>query len=424
MDHRTDRKMIDSGVEWIGEIPEKWEVSKMKSFGGFRTGRNPDTKNEGVIPVYGSSEKSFDSTSRAISSGPAVCIGRKGTIDKPFFVRGPFWAVDTCMYSEVPGDSHSIDFVKHWLHIIPWDEVGTKTALPSLTQSDVNNLHIATPPLPLQQAIANYLDHHVGLIDEERELISKKIELLKEKRSALIFEMVTGKRTLMEAQHLAGVDDWSEIIGSGPVVAVLTPRADDSFAKSGRLVDSGVEWIGEMPEGWSVARIGEHASLKAGVAVAAEGLTPEGLPVYGSNGIRGFYSQWLYDGNYWIIGRQGSAGSVNHASGKFWPAEHALVVKHTDRVNHAYLGYALMAANLPQYIGGTAQPGLAASFIERIALPHPNLLSQQAIADFLDYETDLIDKEMELLTAKHELLSDKRKALIFEAVTGKIEING
>lgn len=186
-------RLMDSGVEWIGEMPEGWEVSKMKSFGGFRTGRNPDTKNEGTIPVYGSSEKSFDSTARAISSGPAVCIGRKGTIDKPFFVRGHFWAVDTCMYSEVPGDSHSIDFVKHWLHIIPWDEVGTKTALPSLTQSDVNNLHIATPPLPLQQKIADFLDYETGLIDKEIELLTAKNELLSDKRKALIFEAVTGK---------------------------------------------------------------------------------------------------------------------------------------------------------------------------------------------------------------------------------------
>lgn len=441
MDYRTNRKMVDSGVEWIGEIPDKWDVSKMKSFGGFRTGRNPDTKNEGAIPIYGSSDKSFDFTSRAMSSGPAVCIGRKGTIDKPFFVKEPFWAVDTCMYSEVPGNSHSIDFVKHWLHIIPWSEVGTKTALPSLTQSDANNLHILTPPLPLQQAIANYLDHHVGLIDEERKLISKKIELLKEQRSVLIFEVVTGKRTLVEAQHLAGLDDWSDIIGSGLVVAVPTPRADDSFVKSGRLMDSGVEWIGEIPDGWKVDRIKNLTSkIQSGrTPVDMERVTSaDGIPWItisdmSSGQIREDKATRIIPGSAGPEAKSGDVlysiyATIGVAAGPITSrvATNQAILSLRPVGNGKYMKYSLDAVRpfMLQAALSNTQANLSTGAVRQIFLPSPSPDLQQEIAEFLDYETGLIDKEIELLTAKNELLSAKRKALIFEAVTGKIEING
>ena len=87
------RKMKDSGIEWIGEIPEGWEIAKAKYFIDISHGSDP--KIQGFIPVYGSGSESFK-TCGEYKEGPAVLIGRKGaTLHIPHYIEGKYWNVDT-----------------------------------------------------------------------------------------------------------------------------------------------------------------------------------------------------------------------------------------------------------------------------------------------------------------------------------------
>lgn len=190
----TDKEhMVDSGVEWIGDVPKDWEIQRLKDAGTWKTGKNPINQEIGDIPVYGSSSESFSSTMNFLDIGPAIAIGRKGTIDKPFEIKGPFWAVDTCMYNKIEKGIAYFDFVKYFMHVVPWVENSTKTALPSLTQTQVSNIPLVIPNFILQKKIGNFLNNETTLIDQEISLLKRKKDLLVEKRKALIFEAVTGK---------------------------------------------------------------------------------------------------------------------------------------------------------------------------------------------------------------------------------------
>ena len=85
-------EMKDSGVEWIGKIPADWQVEKAKYYINITNGSDPSL--EGDIPVYGSGSNSFR-TCGEYKEGPAVLLGRKGSIDKPRYVTGRYWNVDT-----------------------------------------------------------------------------------------------------------------------------------------------------------------------------------------------------------------------------------------------------------------------------------------------------------------------------------------
>ena len=95
------KKYKDSGVEWIGEIPEGWGVKPFKRFAAIGNGR--DHKNvwdvNGEYPIIGSGGV-FGRANKYLYDQPSVILGRKGTIDKPQFVTVPFWTVDTAYFTD------------------------------------------------------------------------------------------------------------------------------------------------------------------------------------------------------------------------------------------------------------------------------------------------------------------------------------
>jgi type I restriction enzyme S subunit len=146
-------------------------------------------------------------------------------------------------------------------------------------------------------------------------------------------------------------------------------------------------------------------------------------PVYGGNGLRGYYYKYSNDGDYILIGRQGAlCGNINYAHGKFWATEHAVVCYPKREFAYKWLGELLRAMNLGQYSLSAAQPGLAVERINNLKMPLPPLNEQLTIADYLDNKCAEIDALITTKQQKIETLKDYKKSLIYEAVTGKIDI--
>ncbi|MCF6364155.1 MAG: restriction endonuclease subunit S [Gammaproteobacteria bacterium] len=114
--------------------------------------------------------------------------------------------------------------------------------------------------------------------------------------------------------------------------------------------NSGVEWLGEIPKHWEVKRISYVALLKSGDSIVSEQIKESGdYPVYGGNGLRGFFESYNHEGSYALIGRQGAlCGNINYTHGKFWASEHAIVVHPSPFVNFRWFGETLKAMNLNQ----------------------------------------------------------------------------
>lgn len=182
-------EMKDSGVEWIGKMPGHWEIQKAKYYITVTNGSDPVT--EGDVPVYGSGSKSFK-TCGEYKEGPTVLVGRKGSIDKPRYVTGRYWNVDTAF--DVKTKGFDLRLYYYLATCFDYQFYMSQTTLPSMTQTNYRNMFLPVPSLPEQTAIVAYLDSKCAAIDG---VIAEKEDLIRElenyKRS-LIFEVVTGKR--------------------------------------------------------------------------------------------------------------------------------------------------------------------------------------------------------------------------------------
>lgn len=184
--------MKDSGIDWIGEIPQSWKSIRLKYCMKIRNGQ--DYKHcvaDFGYPVYGSGGQ-FAYASQYMYDGEVVFFGRKGTIDKPLYYKGKFWAVDTMFYA-IPKKNIIGRFLYYAGRTIPFKYYSTSTALPSMTQTDLGNNPIALPPIEEQQNIVSYLDGKMGNIDRAIEAREKLISLLRERKQIIINEVVTGK---------------------------------------------------------------------------------------------------------------------------------------------------------------------------------------------------------------------------------------
>jgi type I restriction enzyme S subunit len=183
--------------------------------------------------------------------------------------------------------------------------------------------------------------------------------------------------------------------------------------------NSETEWLEQIPEHWQEKRIKDLSFLQSGINITSDQIEEEDkYPVYGGNGLRGYFSKYTNEGEYVLIGRQGAlCGNINYASGKFWATEHAVVVYLKPNIDWKWYGEMLRVMNLNQYSVSAAQPGLSVDRIKRLLLPVPSFLEQQAIATYLDTKTAQIDRKIDLLTQKAQRYEELKRSLINETVT-------
>lgn len=184
-------EMKDSGIEWIGEIPMGWEIKKAKKCVTITNGADPKT--EGNIPVYGSGAESFK-TCGEYKEGPTVLIGRKGaTLHIPHYITGRYWNVDTAFDAKAKV-GFSLKYYYFLAYSFDYKYYISQTTLPSMTQTNYNNIFLPVPPKETQDLISRVLSTRIekidAYIDEKKSLVTD----LESYKKSLIYEVVTGKR--------------------------------------------------------------------------------------------------------------------------------------------------------------------------------------------------------------------------------------
>ncbi|RVY94612.1 restriction endonuclease subunit S, partial [Helicobacter pylori] len=168
--------------------PLNWQRVRLGDILTLKHGRDYKKFKLGNIPVYGSGGYML-SINNFLHNGESVCIGRKGTIDKPIYLNGKFWVVDTLFYSY--SFKKSIPkFIFYAFSIIKWSNYNEATGVPSLTKMTILNIEIPLPPLNEQIAIANILsglDHYLYSLDA---LILKKESVKKALRIKMLNQIL------------------------------------------------------------------------------------------------------------------------------------------------------------------------------------------------------------------------------------------
>lgn len=180
-------------IDSIDKIPVTWGLTRLKYyisiFNGKDCNKNSDSSK---IPVYGSGGV-FSYTDDYLYDGESLLLGRKGTIDKPIIVNGKFWTVDTMFYS-IPKRECNLKYIYYFMKTLNWDKYIFGTALPSMTQSILNEIKIPFLSLDEQNKIVDYLDKQCAKLDCVIDCRKRIIEKLEEYKRSLIYECVTGKR--------------------------------------------------------------------------------------------------------------------------------------------------------------------------------------------------------------------------------------
>lgn len=188
-----------------------------------------------------------------------------------------------------------------------------------------------------------------------------------------------------------------------------------------KMKDSGIEWIGEIPEGWEVVPVKRLCTMQAGRNLTSEQIAPEGTyPVYGGNGIRGFFSDYNCDGQFLTVGRQGAlCGNVHKINGKVWATEHAVITTPSSYTILDFLYYLLIGMDLNQYVSSTAaQPGLAVGTLLNLKTCYPcSTLEQTQISNYLNAKCSEIDVMLTKTRSSIEEYKKLKQTVITQAVT-------
>ena len=161
-----------------------WEQRKLEDIVSVCSGKDYKHLNEGDIPVYGTGGYML-SVSEALSYfDDAIGIGRKGTIDKPYILKAPFWTVDTLFYA-IPKEKTALDFVYCLFQIIDWKSKDESTGVPSLSKVAINSVDISVPKSEEQVQIGTVFFRIDNLIT----LHQRQVEKLKNIKSALLEKM-------------------------------------------------------------------------------------------------------------------------------------------------------------------------------------------------------------------------------------------
>lgn len=186
----SHKQMKYSGDIWMRDIPGTWECIPTKRRISITNGAEPHSA--GDIPVFGSGQEVVK-TCGEYKEGPAVLLGRKGTLDKPRYIDGKYWNVDTAFDARPIDEQYLCKFYYYYSKIFDISLYATSTALPSMKQSDYLSIKIPDIPVAEQSDIIDYLDKKHEEIDNAIARHKDIIDKLEEYRKSIIYNAVTGK---------------------------------------------------------------------------------------------------------------------------------------------------------------------------------------------------------------------------------------
>lgn len=418
----------DSGIEWIGEIPKGWNVSKIGyHLKWFSKKNEPDKEVLSVYRELGVVKKNErdDNHNRTPLDLTQYKYVRPGdlVINKMKAWQGSvgvsdFEGIVSPAYFVYEFTSKMINkkYLHHLLRGCYKDEMmrlsdGIRVGQWDLSSYKFERMPIILPPLHEQQRIADFLDTKCSILDHTIDAVSRQIEDLEKYKKALITKTVT-----------KGICKKGE-----------PERA---------MKDSGVEWIGEVPEEWSVKPFKALAGMKGSSEYTARDIVDEGegaILLSPSNindnklnlSKRTYISQKKYDKSTTKIKRGDLLFTKTASVGKcviYDSDEPAmpnpqLVVLKNIKCLPKFLYYSMvsdvMQAPAKMYVYGSVIPTISQLNLGRIKIPVPSPEEQQQIADYLDEKCKNIDNRVQKRRQQLEWLKEYKKSLIFDYVTGK-----
>lgn len=427
--------MKESGIDWIGQIPEEWEVSKLEHyvdiFGriGFRGYTTNDIVNEGEGAIsyspsniidysvidnnntYISWSKYDESPEIQIKTGDVLYVktgssygktgivnklSNKATINPQLVVLKPKKNTDSRLINYFLNSSVG----KEQSELI----VGGST-IPTITQESIKKMIFPKISFEEQQKIADFLDKKTAQLNKVKNLLEEQIQKLKDYRASLIYETVT-----------KGLD------------------------KTVPMKDSGIDWIGQVPEGWGVKPLKYLASYDDETLTQSEINSNRKIDyvdissVEFTKGINGHqeFSTLEAPSRARKIAKKGDTiistvrtylKAIAYVNNDYIVSTGFCVVR-PKKINSKYLNYTIMSDSftgpVSKYAWGVSYPAISSSQLVNIPIPFPESIEEQlSIVDYLDHKMLQLNKLIDIKQEQIENINKQRQTLIYDYVTGK-----
>lgn len=408
----------ESCVGWLGEIPDHWKTTQLKFLARFNYGdalASEIREDAGDIPVFGSNGV-VGQHDRANTKAPVIFVGRKGSFGKVVYSDRAGFCIDTAYFVDKSSTKGHLKWLYYMLGQIGLDALSQDTGVPGLSRELAHSKYVVVPPESEQNQIAAFLDHETAKIDRLIARQERLIELLKEKRQAVI---------------------------SHAVIKGLNPDVP--------MKDSGVEWLGEVPAHWTVTQL-QHIvdptrQIMYGIVLPGPNVD-DGVPIVKGGDVKpgrlklfllckttreieaGYARSRLKAGDL-VYSIRGTIGDVEIVPQEIEGAnltQDAARIAPAKDIQNSWLRYTLEADPVFRQLEigslGAAVKGINIRDLKKTLIPLPPFDERDAISNYLD---KMIYK-LELLQGKAltqiGLLREHRTALISAAVTGKIDVRG
>lgn len=423
----------DSDVQWFGKIPSHWIIGKLKYMAKVYTGKTPSTNNDNyykeedinwITPGDISDNNYYiaevqnkisriaieDNACQLYPSGSifVVCVGTIGKVCLTTFDASCNQQINVL----VPNGCNNKFLTYYIMSIKEILKLNANASLLAIiSQEKTKNIVTLIPPINEQQSIASFLDAKTKPIDDIISKREKQIELLEEMKSAIISHAVTKGLNL-----------------------------------DAKMKDSGIEWIGEIPEHWGVKRLKFLGIVNNGLTYSPQNVCEEddGILVLRAPNIQNNkldLSDKVYvkcdipdrmmirKGDILICSRNGSISLVGKATlidRDITATYGAFMIVFRSRGNSTYVSY-LVNTVIPKYKGlysTTTINQITKTMFGAMYVPVAPINEQQVIASYIVTETSKLDARIAKRRKQIELLQEYKQALITDAVTGKIDVRG
>ncbi|MGE9904366.1 restriction endonuclease subunit S [Streptococcus alactolyticus] len=366
---------------------DDWEQRKLGDFIDVKSGKDYKHLNSGPIPVYGTGGYML-SVDRALSDIDAIGIGRKGTIDKPYLLKAPFWTVDTLFYA-VPKQNIDLQFSLSIFKKINWKKFDESTGVPSLSKTVINSVGAFVPSYEEQQKIGSFFKQ----LDETIALHQRKLDLLKEQKKGYLQKMFPKNGEKVPELRFAGfADDWEECkLGEvGNTFTGLSGKTKEDFGHGeGKFITYMNVFsnpVADLDGLESVEIDNKQFQVKAGdVLFTTSSETPEEV---------GMSSMWL-----------GNADNIYLNSFCFG-------YRPTIEFDNYYLAFMFRSAPIRKKFQllaqGISRYNISKNKVMEMSIPVPSIEEQEKIGSFFKH----LDDTIALHQRKLDLLKEQKKGFL------------
>lgn len=399
---------VSSETDWLGDVPANWELTRLGTRFSERRTKASDVEypplsvtRNGILPQLESAAKTKDGDNRKLVKAGDFVINSRSDRKGSSGVSDLDGSVSLISIVLEPKNIHP-KFCHHLLKSYAFIEEyyrvgrGIVADLWTTRYSEMRMIIIAIPTYEEQTLIGDFLDQKTAQIDAAIAIKEQQIQLLKERKQIIIQQAVT-----------QGLD----------------PNVP--------MKDSGVEWIGQIPEHWEMMSLRYAFNFLNNKRIPLSAVEREGkqgeYPYYGASGIIDYVNDYIFEEELILIAEDGanllskSTPLAFVATGKYWVNNHAHIIK-PKFIGFKYWAELLSSLDYTVYISGAAQPKLTRDNLASVRVPVPPLVEIDGVIHYINSVEPDLNRAIKLQEKQIQKLKEYKTTLINSAVTGKIKI--